>query len=244
MFLKTHARKKDGKTHRYYSLVESMRTARGPQHRTLAYLGELNGSTEEAWRKTIAVFNGAGNECQLELFSSDAPELPSGERVAQVVLDRVRWERPRQFGQVFLAHHLWRLLGLDELLSERMEEGAEEVPWGLMVFILTAARLIAPTSELGIEQRFYPTTALEDITGVDQPIAIDWNTVIFNSLTLKGVYGREMYETWYKMTVMVQSGLDITPVITHRFAAEDYEKGFSALRAGEASKVVLTWAED
>ena len=78
----------------------------------------------------------------------------------------------------------------------------------------------------------------------DQPIAIDWNTVIFNSLTLKGVYGREMYETWYKMTVMVQSGLDITPVITHRFAAEDYEKGFSALRAGEASKVVLTWAED
>lgn len=166
MFLKTHARKKDGKTHRYYSLVESMRTARGPQHRTLAYLGELNGSTEGAWRKTIAVFNGAGSECQLELFSSDAPELPSGERVAQVVLDRVRWERPRQFGPVFLAHHLWRLLGLDELLAERMAEGAEEVPWGLMAFILTAARLIAPTSELGIEQRFYPTTALEDITGV------------------------------------------------------------------------------
>jgi transposase len=168
VFLKTHARKKDGKTHRYYSLVESMRTVRGPQHRTLAYLGELNGSTEGVWRKTIAVFNGAGSESQLELFASDAAELPSGERVAQVVLDRVRWERPRQFGPVFLAHHLWRLLGLDELLAERMEEGAEEVPWGLMAFILTAARLISPTSELGIEQRFYPTTALEDITGVSE----------------------------------------------------------------------------
>jgi threonine 3-dehydrogenase len=77
-----------------------------------------------------------------------------------------------------------------------------------------------------------------------EPLAIDWSTVIFDSLTLKGVYGREMYETWYKMTVMVQSGLDITPVITHRFPAEKYEMGFAALRAGEASKVVLTWGED
>ena len=78
----------------------------------------------------------------------------------------------------------------------------------------------------------------------DEPIAIDWNTVIFNSLTIKGIYGREMYETWYKMTVMCQSGLDITPMITHRLPAEEYEKGFAALRAGEAAKVVLTWAEE
>jgi threonine 3-dehydrogenase len=68
--------------------------------------------------------------------------------------------------------------------------------------------------------------------------------VIFDSLTIKGVYGREMYETWYKMTVMCQSGLDITPMITHRLAAEEYEKGFAALRSGEAAKVVLTWAEE
>jgi threonine 3-dehydrogenase len=77
-----------------------------------------------------------------------------------------------------------------------------------------------------------------------EPITIDWNTVIFDSLTIKGVYGREMYETWYKMTVMVQSGLDITPMITHRLPAEDYETGFAALRSGEAAKVVLTWAEE
>ena len=90
MFLKVHHRSKDGKDHRYYSLVESVRTSRGPQHRTLAYLGELNGSTESAWRKSVAVFNGEGTETQLELFASDAPVVPSGERVVQVVLDRVQ----------------------------------------------------------------------------------------------------------------------------------------------------------
>jgi len=74
--------------------------------------------------------------------------------------------------------------------------------------------------------------------------AIDWNLVIFNGLTLKGIYGREMYETWYKMTVMIQSGLDITPVITHRFSFTEYEKGFEVMRSGNAGKVVLTWVED
>jgi len=166
VFLKVHHRSKDGKEHRYYSLVESVRTARGPQHRTLGYLGELNGSTESAWRKSIAVFNGEGLESQLELFASDAAVVPSGERVVQVVLDRVRWERPRDFGEVFLAQHLWQLLGLDELLEESMEGGGEQIPWPVMAFILTAARLIAPSSELAIEERFYPKTALEDICGV------------------------------------------------------------------------------
>jgi threonine 3-dehydrogenase len=76
------------------------------------------------------------------------------------------------------------------------------------------------------------------------PIEIDWNTVIFNMLTIKGIYGREMYETWYKMTVMCQSGLDISPVITHRLPVAAYETGFAALRSGDAAKVVLTWAEE
>ena len=168
VFLKTHSRSKDGKQHVYYSLVESVRTSRGPQHRTLAYLGELNGSSEAAWRKTMSVFNGDGTECQLELFASDAPVLPSGEQVVQVVLDRVRWERPRDFGEVFLARHLWKLLGLDKLLSELMPAGDEEISWPVMAFILVAARLLAPSSELAIEEQFYPRTALEDICGVPE----------------------------------------------------------------------------
>jgi threonine 3-dehydrogenase len=77
-----------------------------------------------------------------------------------------------------------------------------------------------------------------------QEMCIDWNTVIFNSLTLKGVYGREMYETWYKMTVMIQSGLDISPVITHRFHYAEFEKGFEVMRSGNSGKVVLNWVEE
>ena len=74
-------------------------------------------------------------------------------------------------------------------------------------------------------------------------MSIDWNTVIFNMLTIKGIYGREMYETWYKMTVMLQSGLRIDPVVTHRHGFEDFQKGFDAMRSGQSGKVVLTWKE-
>jgi threonine 3-dehydrogenase len=74
-------------------------------------------------------------------------------------------------------------------------------------------------------------------------IAIDWRHVIFNMLTLKGIYGREMYETWYKMSVMLESGLDIKPVITHRFKWNEYEKGFAAMKAGDSGKVILDWSD-
>lgn len=72
-------------------------------------------------------------------------------------------------------------------------------------------------------------------------MAIDWRQVIFDMLTIKGIYGREMYETWYKMSVMLESGLDITPVITHRFCYRDFEKGFDAMRSGQSGKVILDW---
>jgi threonine 3-dehydrogenase len=75
-----------------------------------------------------------------------------------------------------------------------------------------------------------------------EEMAINWRDVIFNMLTIKGIYGREMYETWYKMTVMLQSGLDITPVITHRFEYLDFEKGFEVMRSGMSGKVILHWA--
>jgi threonine 3-dehydrogenase len=74
-----------------------------------------------------------------------------------------------------------------------------------------------------------------------EEIAIDWNKVVFNMLTIKGIYGREMYETWYKMSVMLQSGLDISPVITHRFGADEFERGFAAMKSGESGKVILDW---
>jgi len=70
---------------------------------------------------------------------------------------------------------------------------------------------------------------------------MDWRPVIFNMITIKGIYGREMYETWYKMSVMLESGVDISPVITHRFSYRDYEQGFQAMISGQAGKVVLDW---
>ena len=75
----------------------------------------------------------------------------------------------------------------------------------------------------------------------EKEMAIDWNTVVFNMLTIKGIYGREMYETWYKMTVMLEGGLDIKPVITHRFGFEEFEKGFETALSGESGKVILEW---
>ena len=76
-----------------------------------------------------------------------------------------------------------------------------------------------------------------------EPIAIDWNLVVFNMLTIRGIYGREMYETWYKMSVLLESGLDISPVITHRFHFTEFEKGFEAMQKGQSGKVILDWSK-
>ncbi len=84
--------------------------------------------------------------------------------------------------------------------------------------------------------------ALLGIPGTD--VAIDWNTVVFNMLNIRGIYGREMYETWYKMTVMLQSGLDIKPIITHRYGFRDFEEGFATMMGGQSGKVILRWKDE
>lgn len=79
--------------------------------------------------------------------------------------------------------------------------------------------------------------------GLLPPTEVDWHDIVFNGLTIKGIYGREMYETWYKMTVMIQGGLDITPVITHRFAYTEFEEAFQVMRSGKSGKVILDWGD-
>jgi threonine 3-dehydrogenase len=81
------------------------------------------------------------------------------------------------------------------------------------------------------------------LLGILPRTEIDWDFVVFNGLTIKGIYGREMYETWYKVTMMIQGGLDVTPLITHRFHYTEFEQGFEAMRSGKSGKVVLTWAD-
>ena len=82
------------------------------------------------------------------------------------------------------------------------------------------------------------------LLGILPPTEIDWDFVVFNGLTIKGVYGRLMYETWYKVTMLIQSGLDISPLITHRLDYTEFEKGFEAMRSGKACKVVLNWGDE
>ena len=74
-----------------------------------------------------------------------------------------------------------------------------------------------------------------------EELAIDWNDVVFNMLTIKGIYGREMYETWYMMSVMLQNGLDISPVVTHRYHYTEFQKGFDVMLSGQSGKVILNW---
>jgi transposase len=163
MFLRAHARRKDGKDHRYWSLVETVRTPDGPRQRTVCYLGELNHSAQARWLKTIEVFNQQGERRQLKLFPSDVEPPADDPDVARVRVSQVRFERVRQFGNCFLGWVLWQRLGLDRFFQIRLDPEAAEVPWSRVAALLAINRLCAPSSERGIEERWYPATALDDL---------------------------------------------------------------------------------
>jgi transposase len=163
MFLRANHRDKDGKRHTYWSLVETVRTADGPRQRTLCHLGELNDSAQARWVKTIEVFNEAGERHQLKLFPSDIAPPPDEAAVAQVLVQRVRLERTRQLGPALLGLALWRQLRLDEFFEARVDGARAAVPWSRVAALLAINRLCAPGSELAIEERWYPTTALDDL---------------------------------------------------------------------------------
>lgn len=168
MFLRVNRRRKDGKEHTYWSLVETVRTAVGPRQRTLCYLGELNGSAHARWLKTIEVFNEQGESHQLRLFPSEVDPPENDPHVARVRLQQVRLERARQFGNCFVGLELWKRLGLDELLEGLLDDEAADVRWSCVAAILAINRLCAPGSELSIEERWYPLTALDDLLGIEE----------------------------------------------------------------------------
>ena len=163
MFLRSHQRNKDGKQHSYWSLVETVRTADGPRQRTLCYLGELNGSAQARWLKTIEVFNEYGESRQLRLFPSQVEPPANDPKVARVWLSQVRLERVRQFGNCFVGLELWKRLGLDRFYGELLDGEAADVLWSRVVAVLAINRLCAPGSVLSIEERWYPDTALDDL---------------------------------------------------------------------------------
>lgn len=165
MFLRRCNRRKNGKKHTYWALVESYRTVRGSRQRVVAYIGELKDHEQNGWAQLGQRLDGKSRP-QPSLFNPPHYDDSSDDEPAEVNLKGVRLERLRDFGDVWLALGLWRLLGLDKLLSDIMLKGREDVPWLVVAAILTIARFCEPSSELHIEDSWYRRTALEDLLGV------------------------------------------------------------------------------
>src|SRR6202158_670545 len=168
MFLRSHQRSKDGKGHTYWSVVETVRTADGPRQRRLCYLGELNSSAQARWLKTVEVFNEQGESTQLKLFPSEVEPPANAPQVARVLLKRVRLERRREFGASFLGLELCKRLELDRFFERAVDDKPTDVPWSRVAAVLAINRLCAPGSELAIEERWYPSTALDDLLGIEE----------------------------------------------------------------------------
>jgi transposase len=169
MFLKCRERRKDGKTHRSWSIVESRRYRGGKvAHRHVFYLGEINDSERAAWERTIEVIDERDGEArQMALFPADRRPRAGGVDCLQVRLSGMRLEHPRQWGACWLADELWRRLGLDSFFGERLPVSREGTDWGKVVRILAVYRLLSPGSEWRLHRHWFNTTALGDLLGVD-----------------------------------------------------------------------------
>jgi transposase len=165
MFLRRYQRRSGGRRRTYWALVESVRTGRGSRQRVVAYLGELKRSEQSGWAQLGRKLSGK-EKPRRSLFDPPHYDDPSDDEPVLVRLRDVRLERLRDFGDVWMALGLWRLLGLDRLLEELASAGREEVPWPVVATLLTIARFCRPQSELHIESTWYRGTALEDLLGV------------------------------------------------------------------------------
>lgn len=171
MFIKRCTRRKNGKHHTYWQLVESYRTARGPRHRTVAYLGELDPCEKQGWARLADQLDGnAAQKAQQQMLLFETPrddvESEPVPDSIEINLKSVRVTNTRDFGDVFLALTLWNTLGLDDFFANALEIGREDVPWALMACILTVARFVEPNSELHVEDTWYHRTALSSMLGV------------------------------------------------------------------------------
>jgi len=169
MFLKCSQRRKDGKIHRSWSVVESRRHAGGQvTQRHVLYLGEINDSQRRSWEKTISVFDEQQSETrQLALFPADRVPPADGADAVQVRLDELRLEHPRQWGACWLGDHLWRTLHLDDFFGARLPVSREGTDWEKVLRILAIYRLLSPGSEWRLHRHWFATTALGDLLGVD-----------------------------------------------------------------------------
>ena len=172
MFLRCTRRKKDGKEHRYWNVVESRRISGGRvvQHQVL-YLGEINDSQREAWRKTIEVFEERGTTAQMALFPEDHPVEIDDEQVVKIRLKDVELRRPRQWGACWLACKLYEQLGLDEFFGERLPPSRKGTRWDWIVKALCCYQLIEPGSEWKLHRSWYEKSGIGDLLGAGFELA-------------------------------------------------------------------------
>ena len=174
MFLRSKIRKKDGKSHRYWSVVENRRVGGGRVvQRHMLYLGEINDTQELAWRKSIEVFDeGVARPRMLSLFPEDRCEglLPDAS-IVRLTLSQMRLCRPRQWGACWLALTLWRELHLDRFWAKRLPASRKGTRWDQVLFVLAAYRLLDPGSEWRLHREWFERTALPDLLGADFGLA-------------------------------------------------------------------------
>lgn len=173
MFLRRHSRKKNGKPHRYWSVVESRRVAGNhPVQRQVLYLGEINDSQEAAWRKTLSVFDEQKNRtCEVSLFPSDQP-IPSDQvNALSVVLSEMRLLRPRSFGDCWLGCWLWEELGLGGFWRDKLGADRGSVPWEKVLQLLVVNRLCEPGSEFAVHRSWFLGSAMDELLGCDFAVA-------------------------------------------------------------------------
>ena len=173
MYLKACKRRKNGKEHRYFSVVESRRLSGGKVfQRQVLYLGEINDSQQAAWRKTLSVVGERGQEPQsMSLFPDDRPVPPDAVDAVQVRMSELVLRRPRAFGDCWLGCELWRQLQLDGFWQKHLPEGKEPIPWAKVLQLLVVNRLIAPGSEFRVHRHWFGVTAMDELLGVDESVA-------------------------------------------------------------------------
>jgi hypothetical protein len=173
MLLRSTTRKKNGKEHRYYSLVENRRVAGGQvvQRHTL-YLGEINDSQQEAWRKTIEILEeGQVRPRTVALFPEDRIGPVADADVVRIRLSQLSLHRPRQWGACWLTCRVWEQLALDRFWAERLPPGSKGTRWDWVLQILVTYRLLDPGSEWRLYRHWFEHSAMADLLGVDQELA-------------------------------------------------------------------------
>jgi transposase len=173
MFLRSNTRTKDGKQHRYFTVVESRRLQSGKvAQRQVLYLGEINDSQQAAWRRTLEVFDEAEQRLTpLSLFPEDRPVPADAIDSVQVKLSEMKLERARAYGNCWLGCELWRQLQLDRFWSERLPRGRESVAWSQVVELLAVNRLIDPGSEFRLHRQWFDQSAMDVLLGQDFTVA-------------------------------------------------------------------------